>query len=283
MPASTQKFGFISGGNQSQGSSVQQRPQTTPVASQSTTVLNRPSDNILSPPFISPDPIPAPSEAPVAGKKPDDTEWDEYGFGDSMELEGLNLSQEFNQATCDQLRSDELNDPLDDDELFKDLDLYDFEQDFSQENPVTYTGETPAIITITQAPLLLRSQHLPPRAIDDTNNPWKPSRPNPFKDNLRASPISSITPEEPTQSNIPDGIPSPTTVENDTRHPTLIELSVPWNRLNSSVQPGFVEKFYQSSRLHYLSTWKAKLRDLTAHIQKNHVPIPMKSKNRVIM
>lgn len=217
----------------------------------------------------------------MAGKKPDDTEWNEYGFGDSIELEGLNLSQEFDQATSDQWRSDELNDPLDDDELFKDLDLYDFEQDFSQGSPVARTEETPA--TITQAPSPFRPQHLPPRTIGDTNNPWKPSRPNPFKDNLRASPTSSIPPEEPTQSHMPDDIPSPATVENDTRHPTLIELSVPWNRLNSSVQPGFVEKFYQSSRLHYLSTWKAKLRDLTAHIQKNHVPVPMKSKNRVIM
>ncbi|KAF9389895.1 deoxycytidyl transferase [Podila verticillata] len=281
IPASTQTFGFTSSGNQSKGSFVQQRPQATPVVSQSTTVLTRPSDNILPLPFVSPDLIPTPSEAHVAGKKPDDTEWNEYGFGDSIELEGLNLSQEFDQATSDQWRSDELNDPLDDDELFKDLDLYDFEQDFSQGSPVARTEETPA--TITQAPSPFRPQHLPPRTIGDTNNPWKPSRPNPFKDNLRASPTSSIPPEEPTQSHMPDDIPSPATVENDTRHPTLIELSVPWNRLNSSVQPGFVEKFYQSSRLHYLSTWKAKLRDLTAHIQKNHVPVPMKSKNRVIM
>lgn len=69
----------------------------------------------------------------------------------------------------------------------------------------------------------------------------------------------------------------------DHRHPTLIELSVPWNRLNSSVQPGFVEKFYQSSRLHYLSTWKAKLRDITADIQKDRAPVVSKFKNRTIM
>lgn len=71
--------------------------------------------------------------------------------------------------------------------------------------------------------------------------------------------------------------------EVDSRHPTLIELSVPWNRLNSSVQPGFVEKFYQSSRLHYLSTWKAKLREITTDIQKDRAPVASKFKNRTIM
>ncbi|KAG0257811.1 deoxycytidyl transferase [Mortierella polycephala] len=71
--------------------------------------------------------------------------------------------------------------------------------------------------------------------------------------------------------------------EVDNRHPTLIELSVPWNRLNSSIQPGFVEKYYQSSRLHYLSTWKAKLREVTAQIQKDKVTIPSKSRNKSIM
>ncbi|KAF9204528.1 deoxycytidyl transferase [Haplosporangium sp. Z 27] len=67
------------------------------------------------------------------------------------------------------------------------------------------------------------------------------------------------------------------------RHPTLIELSVPWNRLNSSVQPGFVEKFYQSSRLHYLSTWKIRLKEVTTEIQKDKVPTIYNNKNRIIM
>ncbi|KAF9356858.1 deoxycytidyl transferase [Mortierella sp. AD094] len=69
----------------------------------------------------------------------------------------------------------------------------------------------------------------------------------------------------------------------DESHPTLIELSVPWNRLNSSVQPGFVEKFYQSSRLHYLSTWKIRLKDITTEIQKDRVPALSKDKNKIIM
>ncbi|KAF8946703.1 deoxycytidyl transferase [Haplosporangium gracile] len=69
----------------------------------------------------------------------------------------------------------------------------------------------------------------------------------------------------------------------DNRHPTIIELSVPWNRQNSSVQPGFVEKFYQSSRLHYLSTWKAKLRDVTTKLQKDRLPVATKSVHKTIM
>ncbi|KAG9325824.1 hypothetical protein KVV02_005748 [Mortierella alpina] len=71
--------------------------------------------------------------------------------------------------------------------------------------------------------------------------------------------------------------------EQEDRHPTLIELSVPWNRMNSSVMPGFVEKFYQSSRLHYLSTWKAKLREATAAIHNDRPVILNKDKNKTIM
>ncbi|KAG0245010.1 deoxycytidyl transferase [Mortierella sp. GBA43] len=77
--------------------------------------------------------------------------------------------------------------------------------------------------------------------------------------------------------------PTATPCTLDNRHPTLIELSVPWNRLNSSIQPGFVEKFYQSSRLHYLSTWKAKLREITAEIQKVRPLVPSNSKRKIIM
>ncbi|KAF9294775.1 deoxycytidyl transferase [Linnemannia elongata] len=69
----------------------------------------------------------------------------------------------------------------------------------------------------------------------------------------------------------------------DNRHPTIIELSVPWNRQNCSIQPGFVEKFYQSSRLHYLSTWKAKLRDVTTKLQKDRPPVVTKSGHKTIM
>ncbi|KAF9161821.1 deoxycytidyl transferase [Actinomortierella ambigua] len=70
----------------------------------------------------------------------------------------------------------------------------------------------------------------------------------------------------------------------DHRHPTLIELSNAWNRKNSSVVPGFVAKFFQSSRLHYLSTWKAKLREMMADIQKkDHKITKVKPQNQCIM
>ncbi|KAG0256333.1 deoxycytidyl transferase [Actinomortierella ambigua] len=70
----------------------------------------------------------------------------------------------------------------------------------------------------------------------------------------------------------------------DHRHPTLIELSNAWNRKNSSVVPGFVAKFFRSSRLHYLSTWKAKLREMMADIQKkDHKITKVKPQNQCIM
>ncbi|KAG2219697.1 hypothetical protein INT45_001869, partial [Circinella minor] len=37
-------------------------------------------------------------------------------------------------------------------------------------------------------------------------------------------------------------------------------LAKSWNRENTSVNPGFVKKFYSSSRLHHLSTWKSEIK-----------------------
>ncbi|KAF9913617.1 deoxycytidyl transferase [Lobosporangium transversale] len=101
---------------------------------------------------------------------------------------------------------------------------------------------------------------------------------NPFVNVNMQSPMDAMTGAGNDVQTSVDHIAS-----SDDRHPTLIELSVPWNRLNSSVQPGFVEKFYQSSRLHYLSAWKAKLRELTAEIQKDRVPLNYKNKDKIIM
>jgi DNA repair protein REV1 len=39
-------------------------------------------------------------------------------------------------------------------------------------------------------------------------------------------------------------------------------LSNPWNRDNSTTNPDFIKKYYKSSRLHHLSTWKAELKDI---------------------
>ncbi|KAI8084900.1 uncharacterized protein BX664DRAFT_283783 [Halteromyces radiatus] len=39
-------------------------------------------------------------------------------------------------------------------------------------------------------------------------------------------------------------------------------LSNPWNRNNSTANPDFVKRYYQSSRLHHLSSWKAELKDI---------------------
>lgn len=37
-------------------------------------------------------------------------------------------------------------------------------------------------------------------------------------------------------------------------------LANPWNRENTTVNPGFVKKFYLSSRLHHLSTWRSEIK-----------------------
>ncbi|KAI8331007.1 hypothetical protein BC941DRAFT_163223 [Chlamydoabsidia padenii] len=39
-------------------------------------------------------------------------------------------------------------------------------------------------------------------------------------------------------------------------------LSNSWNRDNSTTNPDFIKKYYKSSRLHHLSTWKAELKDI---------------------
>jgi hypothetical protein len=41
------------------------------------------------------------------------------------------------------------------------------------------------------------------------------------------------------------------------------DLDSQWARENSAMAPDFIEKFYKSSRLHYLSTWKNALRSKT--------------------
>ncbi|KAI8075232.1 hypothetical protein BC940DRAFT_363262 [Gongronella butleri] len=39
-------------------------------------------------------------------------------------------------------------------------------------------------------------------------------------------------------------------------------MSSDWARQHSSMQPDFVKRYFQTSRLHYLSTWKAELKDI---------------------
>lgn len=68
-------------------------------------------------------------------------------------------------------------------------------------------------------------------------------------------------------------------------------LANPWNRNNSSTNPDFIKKYYQSSRLHHLSSWKAELKDIVrkAKAQQSQgsstrlQPGPSKGGHRLVM
>ncbi|KAG0340126.1 deoxycytidyl transferase [Podila humilis] len=286
IPASTRPLGFTGNKGPSLSQSTPQRqsvskptyaitkPSTTrdPMQSQALFIHTADTTDTASGPPVS-------AGTAVVDEEPGDVEWFEFGHGDSVELtKGVEQNSNIPLEVEGPQEERALTDEAEDDELFQDLDLQDFQEDFSEEGALDLQIKTPQVVTHKE----LHEQNQPSTTLSATN-PWILPRPIPFKDNIRVSPIGIVPAEEATQSHIPEDIVIPVAAENDPRHPTLIELSVPWNRLNSSVQPGFVEKFYQSSRLHYLSTWKAKLRDLTAEIQKNHAPIAQKAKNRVIM
>ncbi|KAG2180052.1 hypothetical protein INT43_003839, partial [Umbelopsis isabellina] len=47
-------------------------------------------------------------------------------------------------------------------------------------------------------------------------------------------------------------------------------LSSEWARENSTINPAFLDKFYTSSRLHYLSMWKAELKSIVGKLRGLH-------------
>jgi DNA repair protein REV1 len=47
-------------------------------------------------------------------------------------------------------------------------------------------------------------------------------------------------------------------------------LSNDWARKNSSVNPEFLDKYYTTSRLHYLSMWKAELKSIVNKLRIRH-------------
>jgi DNA repair protein REV1 len=65
-------------------------------------------------------------------------------------------------------------------------------------------------------------------------------------------------------------------------------LANEWARENSSVNPTFLDKFYTSSRLHYLSMWKAELKSIVGKLRvlyssQNPKPKIPRSENTRIM
>ncbi|KAF9125676.1 deoxycytidyl transferase [Mortierella sp. 14UC] len=215
---------------------------------------------------------------------------------DSIEvddIDDLKVMQDIPEAETETA----LEDMDGEDSFFEGLDLDEFEY---QPTPPTaeptigaqpsadLTEPEPSFQPLTQVPVSPPSEHPPqhqPQPMDPpvaTALGYKPLAFNPY---TRAG-LPSMMPIPDSDNSIKTTEIIGTQVEvdpQDDRHPTLIELSVPWNRQNSSIQPGFVEKFYQSSRLHYLSAWKAKLKDVTTKLQKDRPPVVTKSVHKTIM
>ncbi|RUP45435.1 hypothetical protein BC936DRAFT_148187 [Jimgerdemannia flammicorona] len=75
---------------------------------------------------------------------------------------------------------------------------------------------------------------------------------------------------------------TPTKLTDTSRHPiaekqsssghnlTRAILANDWNRMNSTLNPEFLDKYYSTSRLHYLSAWRTELKEITAKLQQQH-------------
>ncbi|KAG0272814.1 deoxycytidyl transferase [Linnemannia exigua] len=215
---------------------------------------------------------------------------------DSVEVDNSNdleVMQDIHEAeTCAALE-----DMDGEDSFFEGLDLDEFEYQPTPPNAEVSSNELPsANVTdsessfqpFTQVPVSPPSEQLSqyqPQLMDPPKIPASGYKPLAFNPYTRAG-LPSMMPIPDSNNTIKTMEVIGTQVETDPqddRHPTLIELSVPWNRQNCSIQPGFVEKFYQSSRLHYLSTWKAKLRDVTTKLQKDRPVVVNKSVHKTIM
>ncbi|KAF9900957.1 deoxycytidyl transferase [Linnemannia zychae] len=211
---------------------------------------------------------------------------------DSIEVDDVNDLEVIQDVP--EAENEVMSDNMDgEDSFFEGLNLDDFEYQLTPPNaekpadtgpPVDVAEPEPAFQPLTQVPISPPSGQppLPTNPPQVTASGYKPLAFNPY---TRAG-LPSMMPIPDSDNTIKTTEAIGTQVEvdpQDDRHPTLIELSVPWNRLNSSIQPGFVEKFYQSSRLHYLSTWKAKLRDVTIKLQKDRLPVVTKNVHKTIM
>ncbi|KAG0371091.1 deoxycytidyl transferase [Mortierella sp. AD032] len=214
---------------------------------------------------------------------------------DSVEVDDVN-DLEVMQDIPEAETGAALEDMDGEDSFFEGLDLDEFEyqptppnaEAPSNEQPASIMESEPSFLPLTQVPVSLPSEQLPqhqPLPMDPPKAPASGYKPLAFNPYTRAG-LPSMMPIPDSNNTIKTTEVIGTQVETDPqddRHPTLIELSVPWNRQNCSIQPGFVEKFYQSSRLHYLSTWKAKLRDVTTKLQKDRPLAITKSLHKTIM
>ncbi|KAJ2375633.1 deoxycytidyl transferase [Coemansia sp. RSA 2607] len=60
-------------------------------------------------------------------------------------------------------------------------------------------------------------------------------------------------------------------------------LNRPWVRRNLATAPGFVARYYASSRLHHLMAWKAEMQDLVGRLRSQQPSAPSDGRPRVIM
>lgn len=49
-------------------------------------------------------------------------------------------------------------------------------------------------------------------------------------------------------------------------------LSNDWVRKATAVNPEFIKRYYENSRLHHLSVWKDELKEIVAKLQVNNLP-----------
>lgn len=47
-------------------------------------------------------------------------------------------------------------------------------------------------------------------------------------------------------------------------------LAKKWNRETTTLNPDFIKKYYKSSRLHHLSTWKAEMREIVRKMEQKY-------------
>lgn len=61
-------------------------------------------------------------------------------------------------------------------------------------------------------------------------------------------------------------------------------LSNQWSRATSTANPEFIKRYYETSRLHYLSIWKAELKEIVEKLQEKYpTKIAIPHGPRVIM
>jgi DNA repair protein REV1 len=57
-------------------------------------------------------------------------------------------------------------------------------------------------------------------------------------------------------------------------------LANEWARESSAVNPEFIKRYYETSRLHYLSTWKEELKEIVGNLEEKYKSKKLKGKQK---